>query len=761
MGFEERWCCVSDRKLCRQHIDKLKLSGLSDETIRLAGVYSETDPDRVSKLLAWEFPAKALGPCLVFPFVDTKGEPTTYSRVRPDKPRLVNGKLAKYESPVGRPNEVYLPALARSVMADATIPLLFTEGEKKSLAADQAGFACIGCVGVWGWQEKREKDDDPRKLHPDIAAFNLKGRLVYIVFDSDALFKYEIRVAEWEFARVLTEAGANVKIVRLPTAKLGGPKVGLDDYLLAHGKDGLQRRLDEGTAPAIPVPGFSNTILRPNPEKPAEPRKVPRSMAEMAAELVGKSEGWPRCVAGSLVVPDITGVRAIENTNQLFAYIGGVFGNGSTSGVTWDKGPGHAAKQEFHEYLSAECERFIRADTLPHVPPVDGILYTTTTPVPDGKFEALSTFMDFFSPATTEDASLLLACLLTPLWGGPPGKRPAFLFEGVEDDKEGGRGTGKTAAAQKCAIVYGGAFDIDASEAFPRTRSRLLTPGAGSYRILLMDNVKTFRLSSADLESLVTSPNVNGHRLYHGQAAVPNYYTLFITLNGASLSKDFAQRVIPIRFTRAKYRSGWEAEVDDFLSKNRDRLIGDLIGVMNRNPAKLAKVTRWVAWETEVLARVEHPSRCMAMIDKRTAGMDADSEDADRVRETLAEVLRQMGCSAPGESRYLLTSAATTQLVNRSLSKRYDAGQASAQIKALGIPEMRKSDRKGLRYWEWRGDEFVDLEAGVAPSVIGYDPEFGSWSLDGEEKTPRIRGQVAQGSYPTFSGSRRDRSSDN
>ena len=98
-----------------------------------------------------------------------------------------------------------------------------------------------------------------------------------------------------------------------------------------------------------------------------------------------------------------------------------------------------------------------------------------------------------------------------------------------------------------------------------------------------MDNVKTFRLSSADLESLVTSPNINGHRLYHGQAGVPNYYTLFITLNGASLSKDFAQRVIPIRLARPTHRGGWEAEVDAFLAAQRERLLADLVGVLGRH----------------------------------------------------------------------------------------------------------------------------------------------------------------------------------
>jgi hypothetical protein len=322
---------------------------------------------------------------------------------------------------------------------------------------------------------------------------------------------------------------------------------------------------------------------------------------------------------------------------------------------------------------------------------------------------------------------------LTPLWGGPPGKRPAFLFEGDERDTEGGRGVGKSTVAQKVAAVYGGAFGIDAAEPFTRTVSRLLTPSAAYYRVLLMDNVKTFRLSSADLEALITSPDVNGHRLYHGQAAVPNYYTLFITLNGPSLSRDVAQRVVPIRFTRAKYRAGWEGEVDAFLSRHRERLLADLIGVMQRPAAKLAQVTRWNVWESEVLARVAFPDRCMRLIEERTGAMDADREDGDRIRETFLSVAaRSLGCSDAHERRFLLNSAAVTKLVETALNRRFSAADASAQMKALGVKGFRKSDRNGRRLWLWMGDSVKVREGEECPPVISYDPEEERWSRETE-----------------------------
>lgn len=316
--------------------------------------------------------------------------------------------------------------------------------------------------------------------------------------------------------------------------------------------------------------------------------------------------------------------------------------------------------------------------------------------------------------------------LMTLFWGGPPGKRPAFLIEGPEDDPEAGRGVGKTTVAQTFAGLAGGAFEIDAGEPFARTRSRLLTPEAGNYRVLLMDNVKTFRLSSADLEGLITNPYINGHRLYHGQAGVPNYYTVIITLNGASLSKDIAQRVVTIRLARASYRAGWESALHRFIETNRERLIGDILGFLSRPTAQLPEVSRWGAWEAEVLARVENPIACWNAIRTRAGEHDADREDADRIRETLAEIVTRHDGSNAHDRRFLLSSAAVTALVGQALNNKIiPAASASATLKALGVAGFRKSDRRGRRLWEWRGDQYTPCAVtGRVPPVLTWNPEL-------------------------------------
>jgi hypothetical protein len=716
---------AENRKLLKNHIDDLRRSGLSDDTIKVSRVFSLTDPTAISRHLGWEHPAANLGPCLVFPFLDLAGKETTYYRVRPDRPRVIDGKTAKYESPLGKPNEVYLTPRAREVAADSRVELLFTEGEKKALAADQAGCACVGLVGVWGWGRK-EKEGERPELHPDIKAMNLKSRTVYIVYDSDAVYKNNVRAAEWFFALALDAAGANVKVVRIPT-KLGGPKVGLDDLLVAAGKQGLARLIAAATEPTMPPRGFSNVARRPKKDKPAEADEIPRPLSEMAAELVGTADGWPRCVAGQLVVPDQGGgTRPVQNHNQLFAYAGSVFEAG---GVHWKKGCGFYGREEFYEYLVAECQRFDRVDAIPHHPPIPGVLYTRPTPVPDGKFSALEKLLSFFNPATEVDRQLYLACLLTPLWGGPAGARPGFLFEGPERDTEAGRGIGKTTAVQNVAHLYGGTIDLNPTEPFPKTLTRILTPQAAAHRILFMDNVKTFRLSSAELEGLITSPVINGHRLYKGNACVPNFFTMMFTMNGASLAKDVAQRIIPVMVARPKeLRGGYKAEVQAFIVANRNHILADLIGVMKRPPAKLARVSRWGAWEADVLARVENPDKCMEVIRKRTEGMDADAEDADRIRAMFRHITWTKLHMNADDHRFLLTSSALTKLVDLALNVKHSSGSASAHVKSLGMDDLRKSDRKGQRFFLWTGTNWAERFAAAttlapSPDVVEFDPQ--------------------------------------
>jgi putative DNA primase/helicase len=240
---------ATDRAVARllpQHLADLRRSGLSDTTIAACGFKSLQAPASVQGVLRWKRYNGELGACLAIPFRDVIGAATGYVRLKPDSPRKnkEDGKPVKYESPKGLANRAFLPPATRLVLLDTPVTLLITEGEKKAAKADQEGFACIGLVGVYGWQRKRAKDADgnalgERELIPDLAAVAWQDRQVVIVFDSDAVTNRNVRGAEWHLAECLIRHGAAVKIARLPSGDLdadGKPaKVGLDDFLCAHG----------------------------------------------------------------------------------------------------------------------------------------------------------------------------------------------------------------------------------------------------------------------------------------------------------------------------------------------------------------------------------------------------------------------------------------------------------------------------------------------------------------------------------------------
>ncbi|HEX3999422.1 MAG TPA: phage/plasmid primase, P4 family [Pirellulales bacterium] len=234
-------------KLLPHHLAQLRSSGLKDTTITAAGIYSETNPRQLTVMLGWRKPTKGLAPALVFPFTGLDGR-SSYCRIRPDAPRKVKKKPVKYESPRGQANRIYLPPGIPPFLVNVESELVFTEGEKKALAATQAGFPCVGLVGVYGFKAKGRE-----ALLPDLECVTMDGRRVFIAFDSDLERNLDVQSAETRFAKLLSDRGAIVRCVRLPDGPPdadGRPtKIGLDDFLLAHGPGELRKLLDSAIEP--------------------------------------------------------------------------------------------------------------------------------------------------------------------------------------------------------------------------------------------------------------------------------------------------------------------------------------------------------------------------------------------------------------------------------------------------------------------------------------------------------------------------------
>jgi len=238
-----------DLPIQSNHLLELYASGLSDETIRAAGIKSVESAD-IAKALGWKPKGIDWGNGWLIPFRTPEGEDTGYCRVKLDFPRHDdddNGKPIKYEAPPRKPNRVYFPpGIGHALNSGGEI--VITEGEKKTLAAMQAGFPTIGLTGVWAWQQARKRDDNgrtygQRRLLADLAAVRWAGRRVVIVFDSDAAHNRLIQLAEDRLADALRRAGAaDVRVGRIPSN--GETKVGIDDLLISSGPAALRQVID-------------------------------------------------------------------------------------------------------------------------------------------------------------------------------------------------------------------------------------------------------------------------------------------------------------------------------------------------------------------------------------------------------------------------------------------------------------------------------------------------------------------------------------
>jgi hypothetical protein len=189
---------------------------------------------------------------IIFPyFLPEDTRPREY-RLRRDKPDLEqkNGELkekGKYLSPPGRGNMFYFPPNCRKEwLEDVSIPIVFTEGEKKELAlhraswhnlseaAEKPRFIPIGLGGVWNWRGTVGKTNDEGKrrpikgIIPDFQFVEWQNRKVTILFDANTATNESVQAARSNLARTLTEKGGKVFLADLP--EIEGCN-GIDDVL--------------------------------------------------------------------------------------------------------------------------------------------------------------------------------------------------------------------------------------------------------------------------------------------------------------------------------------------------------------------------------------------------------------------------------------------------------------------------------------------------------------------------------------------------
>jgi hypothetical protein len=406
-------------------------------------------------------------------------------------------------------------------------------------------------------------------------------------------------------------------------------------------------------------------------------RTTPLQMRTVIASILERTDNWPRRIESSLFIHEPTnGVSWLETPASLFGWLGTKCGV-----IDWHRGTGYVGKDETFQELRRTADHYSAIEHLPHEPRMRHHYYACEFPE-TGNGEHLSRLVDRFAPETEVDRHLIMAMFATLFWGGQGGTRPAFVI--VSD---AGRGSGKSKLTDMAAFLAGGMIELSQNEDAAIMRQRLLSPDGMTKRIARLDNVKSLRLSWADLESLITTPVISGKRLYVGEGSRPNNLTWLITLNGISLSTDMAQRSVVIKVVRPPREGGWEEETMRFIDQHRPQIIGDLLGLLRiEDPTPLAKYTRWAAWEAGVLARLPDAATIQAKIAERCQSADVEKIEIELIEEFFRERLEELHYNADTDKVHIPVKLAAGWYNQATQEKRStpQAGQILTQFCSEG-----------------------------------------------------------------------------
>jgi hypothetical protein len=271
-------------------------------------------------------------------------------------------------------------------------------------------------------------------------------------------------------------------------------------------------------------------------------------------------------------------------------------------------------------------------------------------------------------------------------------------------------------------------MSVSAHETMEELKKRLFSADGRDRRLLVLDNLKTLRFSWDDLEALLTADVISGRAMFIGEGRRPNTLIVSLTLNGASMSKDMAQRVIPVHLRRPVYDPTWWERLSGFIGEHRWAIVGDLLAEFDRRPAKLASVSRWSSWEAEVLARMPEAATCQRVIAERQAEIDADEEELSLVREAFKRELRESGHSTESEIVFI-PNPRVAEIIERATGEKRAPNRASAYLAAVGVPELRRSKRGPVKAWKWVGPD-ADPAAKmveIGPRSFDPDPDQDRW----------------------------------
>lgn len=651
------------RGLGPKHRAALYARGLTDGRIAADGFFTASGAP-VRELLGWQLSYTSWGSGICLPYHDLEGNETGFVRFRPDHPRDdERGRPIKYENPASGGIRPFIPVGFSEVIVSAPAFAIIVEGEFKASAAVQHGVPAIGLPGVTCCFNSRPMGTHgpvgKKNTLPELARLvkKFKSSTWVLAFDSDQSIKRDVRRAQWDLARLVAAAGVSVKIVRLPHPE-GGPKVGLDDWLLTHSADDLRRMVD--STPMLTREDLAgDEVLLSNYATildGEEPVKVALSLQQIHHnwDLAGGC-GWPRQADGTLFVHDGDRIVWLDNQAKFWAMIR------SKGQTRWAKGhdfrgADFISTDDFYSHFLMEARAYSSVSHLPYFPARDDVYSTWVTPegyTADGG--VLARLLEFFNPDSEVDAALIRALILTAFWGGPPGARPFMVVTG---SARGQQSSGKTKLALAVSELAGGSIGLrlDASKFADDLSKRITSPAYRHCRIGLFDNLVGISQSS-ELADLITSEKIYGRPAFGREVSRLNLLLYIGTTNDCCFSTDLATRAVIIRVAPADVdaRPAWWEEVQAFIADNRAQLVADIMASLAGEKHEVTeRRSRFPLWVEQVLATDSRVNEVLRRIRSDVNSVDAA---ADEFSLMLAELTTRCSGRDFGPGLYKFTPA--------------------------------------------------------------------------------------------------------
>lgn len=296
--------------LAPPHAGLVTASGIDPKVVTSRG-YRSIGQLELEELTGLGFAKAQRRAGLLIPVWNVHGENSTF-QLRPDEPRMgATDKPIKYETPKGSANVLDAHPHVRHQLDDPSVPLWITEGIRKADSAVSRGLCCVALPGVWNWRGTNGKGGSTAL--PDWESVALKGRDVFVVFDSDVMTNPRVHTALGRLKAFLEGRGATVRLVVLPHG--GGlfldEKVGLDDYL--H-DGGTVEGLIELATDRIPTPDDGPPEEAPADWPVVEGFEIPSPWRANNEGIKRSKEGVLLAVAHSPVV--ITGRLVDEEGHE-------------------------------------------------------------------------------------------------------------------------------------------------------------------------------------------------------------------------------------------------------------------------------------------------------------------------------------------------------------------------------------------------------------------------------------------------------------